>query len=159
MSLFPVSFGMRPRVHGLLIVATLSLVACGSTDQPKPVRPPVTIETPGRHLITVKERDAGATIVLDAAQELLVRLPLDSMEVTAGLDWLLVDVKPEVLSNAPSKFEVTGGRDYNPDGLGGDVMWRFAPQREGSTPLRFELRRVHSLDPPIRTATYVVRVK
>ena len=134
------------------------MTACSSVDEPKPAVPPRTIELPGRHLVTVGERDAGATIVLDAAQELSVRLPLDSLDVTAGLDWLLVSVKPDVLASGVSKFE-RGPRDSNNEELGGDVVWRFMPQAAGSTTLRFDLKRTHSLDPPTRSASYIVRVK
>jgi hypothetical protein len=159
MSPFTVSPDMRRGLlRALFIAGLLALDACSTVGEPKPAPPPPRIELPGRHLVTIGEREAGATIVLDAAQELTVRLPLDDLAVTAGLDWLLTDIKPEVLSNGPSKFEVAT-RDGSSDGLRGDVVWRFTPQAAGSTALRFELRRTHSLDPPTRIATYVVKVK
>ena len=157
MSSFTVSRGILQRpLGGLLVIVALASAGCASSDVPRPAPPPRTIELPGRHLVTVVERDAGASIVLDAAQELTVRLPLDSLAVTAGLDWLLVDVKPEVLANGASKFELDT-RDH--EDVGGFVVWRFTPQKAGTTQLRFELRRVHGLEPARRSASYVVRVK
>ena len=69
---------------GAALVAVCSLlIACSTVDEPKPVpaAPPLNIEQPGRHLITVSERETGANIVLDAAQELAVRLPLNEVDV------------------------------------------------------------------------------
>jgi hypothetical protein len=159
MSHSTVSLGIRGSLFGAVgVVVFGALLACSSVDQPKPPPAPLNIEQPGRHLITVTERQTGAHIVLDAAQELVVRLPLEAFAVTADLDWVLVDVKPEVLASGASRFEV-GPRDTDAQELGGNVVWRLTPQAAGTTTLRFELRRTHSLDPATRIATYVVRVK
>ena len=137
---------------GLTLAAAL-LAACATPEKPKAPPPPVAAV--GQRLVAVSDANAGAAVTLESAQELVVRLPTEG---AAGLEWMLVDPKPGVLTLLSSKFE-RALRNTNVEEAAGATVWHFRPQAAGSVALKFELRRPRSLQPPTQTVGYDVTVK
>jgi predicted secreted protein len=137
-----------------LLLSSL-LIACSSTpDKPKaPVERPV-IQRPSKASLTVLDTDAGAKVVLDRTQDLIVRLPL---EANSGLDWSAVDLKPDVLTLVSATFERVQ-KNSSVESPGTTIM-HLKPVAAGSVALNFALRRPHSLQPAVQTVTYDVTVK
>lgn len=148
-----------PRVRpGLVLCAVLSLTllgACSTTDEPKPVPAPPVIQGAGKAMLTVRDTDSGASIVLERAQELTVRLAVSG---SSGADWSLVDLKPGVLRvvSGPT-FERTP-RNLADDPSDGSSIWRLRAEAPGSASLNFELRRPHVLG-VTRTLSFPVTVR
>jgi len=135
------------------------LGACASADKAKPaVKPPSLIQAPGRAAVVVSDRDDGASVVLDATQELRVELSNSAWEVANNFDWSVVDLKPGVLNVLGARFE-RSGRDSNPTESDGATVWRIRPQAPGRVTLSFGLRRPHSIGPAKRTVSFDVTVK
>ena len=86
------------------------LGACGTTEK-APAPPPALIQKAGSAAITVTEADAGAPIVLERGQLLVVRLAVAGNQ---NPDWVVIDLKPGVLRALGSRFElvVSDGYDY-----------------------------------------------
>lgn len=143
----------------LAVYALLALLgACTTLDQPTPTLAPRVIQSPGKPTVMVSERQDGASIVLDASQELRVELPNDAWAVTHDLEWSVADLSPGVLGVLGSRFE-RGARDNNPSDAGGSTIWRIKPQAAGQVKLKFVLRRARSLDPATQTVTFDVTVR
>ena len=140
-----------------LSMALALLAGCGTAEKKaKPeVAPPSLIQAPGQATLTVSADNAGAGIVLERTQALVVRLPL---VFTTGLEWSLVDMKPGVLASQGQKFERLP-RNVDLNEVGGTSVWRLVPEAAGSVALNFQLRRPHSLVPATQTVTYNVTVK
>ena len=142
--------------QGLAIAALLVLAACASRDAVKAPPPPRSvIQGPAQRTLVVTASDSGAPIVLEPAQQLTVRLPVN---VTAGLEWSLVDAKPGVVSVAGPKFE-RALRNTDIGEAAGASIWQFGAQASGAVTLSFELRRPRTLQPPVQTVSYSVTVK
>ena len=138
-----------------LIVAAAVLAACGTPEAPKAPPPVPPVASPGHRSVTVTEQNAGASVTLEASQELIVRLPVGA---TAGLEWSLVDLQPGVLALQNSKFE-RALRNTNTEEAAGSTVWQLRPQAAGNVTLNFELRRPRSLQAAARTITYRVTVQ
>jgi len=138
-----------------LIVAAAVLAACGTPEAPKAPPPVPPVASPGHRSVTVTEQNAGASVTLEASQELIVRLPVGA---TAGLEWSLVDLQPGVLVLQNSKFE-RALRNTNTEEAAGSTVWQLRPQAAGNVTLNFELRRPRSLQAAARTITYRVTVQ
>ena len=148
--------GPRCRWAPLLmsVLAAALLAACASAEKTKPAPVPSVVQGTGQAL-TVSSDNSGAGIVLEPAQELVVRLPVAA---NAGYEWSLVDLKPGVLALRSTKFE-RALRSTNAEEASGTMVWRFAPEATGSVALRFDLRRPRSLLPAVQTVSYAVTVK
>jgi predicted secreted protein len=147
---------MSPIPHawsGLAVAAAL-LAAC-STPAPKPPPPPSLVQNPGHRVLVVTDANAGATVVLESAQTLTVRLPLGA---TSGLEWSLVDLQPGVVSAIGPKFE-RALRNTNSGEDAGDSVWQLTPVAAGAVTLNFALRPTRSLQPAVQTVRYDVTVK
>jgi predicted secreted protein len=131
------------------------LAACGTPEAPKAPPPVPPVASPGHRSVTVTEQNAGASVTLEASQELIVRLPVGA---TAGLEWSLVDLQPGVLVLQNSKFE-RALRNTNTEEAAGSTVWQLRPQAAGNVTLNFELRRPRSLQAAARTITYRVTVQ
>ena len=144
------------RVAGLTLAAAALLAACSAPGLPKATPPPPPpVAHPGARLVTVSDANAGASVTLDAAQELVVSLPIG---VAAGLEWSLVDLKPDVLTLSSSKFE-RGRSDMSDQEGDGAIVWHFKPKTAGTVTLTFDLRRPRSVLPAVRTVIYNVTVQ
>lgn len=147
----------RAWTAGLLIAACTLLGACAGADKlPKPAAAPALIQNPGKARVTVDDADSGASVVLERAQELIVRLPI---RVADSAEWAPVDQRPDVLAVVSGpRFEHTPG-----DAVSGDpnrlTVWTLRAVAPGNVTLDFALRRPHSLEPALRSARYVVTVK
>ena len=145
-----------PRPWSCLALATALLAACSTTPElPKPPPPPRVLQAPGHKVLILTDADAGASVVLEPAQMLMVRLPIGA---SAGLEWALADMKPGVVSVTSSKFERALRNNTNDDASGASV-WQFKPDAAGTIALTFELRRTKTLLPAVQTVTYSVTVK
>jgi hypothetical protein len=139
------------------VIGSTMLAACSIFDktQPKVAPPQVVLQSPGHKSITVSTYDSGAAIVLDSSQDLYVSLDI---LVTSGLEWNVVDLKPGVVAVLDSKFE-RALRNTNVEEAAGATVFHLRAEAPGRVLLKFDLRRVHSLLPAVRTATYDVTVK
>jgi len=146
---------MTQRLHGGLALAAALLAACSTPDAPKAPAPPPVIAHAGQRAINVTGDDTGASIVLESAQPLIVRLAIN---VTTGQEWSVVDLKPGVLATQGPKFERALRNAGSAEGEG-FVVWQFAPQSAGTVTLNFELRRPRSLQPATQFVRYDVVVK
>ena len=142
-------------VWGGVVLSLMLLAACSTPRKAPPVVAQAVVQNPGQKAITVSGDKAGASIVLDRAQELVVRLALDPV---TGLEWSLVDLKPGVLTLLSSKFE-RPLRNTNGEEAPGIVVWRFLPEASGNVELKFDLRRPRNVAPAVQTLTYTVTVK
>ncbi|MDE2627177.1 MAG: protease inhibitor I42 family protein [Burkholderiales bacterium] len=131
------------------------LAACGTTQKAAPAAVPAVVSSPGQAVVTVSERQSGASVVLEPTQALVVKLPND---VTSVRDWALIDLQPGVLALQRSTFENAAPRPLG-DEYVGTAVWRFVPQAAGTVTLTFELRRPHRVGPAAQTVTYRVTVK
>ena len=141
-----------------LCVPLALLGACATGDKPKPVVVQSVIQAPGKAHVTASDANNGASIALEAAQELHVELSLSAYEVANNMDWSVIELKPGVLTALGSRFERTG-RDTNPTESDGSTVWRLKPQAPGRVTLTFGLRRAYSVGAPTRTASFEVTVK
>lgn len=143
-----------------LCVPLALLGACAGSDKPKPV--PVVVQSvlqaPGKSVVTVSDRNDGAAVMLEAAQELRVDLQLSAWEVANNFDWSLADLKTGMLEPIGSRFERTG-RDTNPTESDGSTVWRLKPSGPGRFTLAFALRRPYSTGPSLKTVSFDVTVK
>lgn len=155
MTHLPENLRARGRLALALFFTLPLLVACGPIFPPKPVVAPSLVQSPGQKSVAVSQDKSGASIVLESAQELIVSLPLD---LSTGSEWRLADLKPGVLALQSANF-VRALRNTNDDGGAGATVWRFLPAGAGDVALKFELKRPRSLDPAVRTVTYIVTVK
>jgi len=140
-----------------LALAAALLAACSTPDVPKPPPPPSVVQRAGHATLTVTDANAGDVVVLERTQVLEVRLPVS---VTDGLEWVLVDLPPGVLSATGPTFERAPRRtDTHTDEVPGESVWRLKPGAAGSIALGFELRRPRTLQPAVRMVRYDVTVK
>ncbi|MES2098636.1 MAG: protease inhibitor I42 family protein [Pseudomonadota bacterium] len=148
------------RVWGsLALCVPLALLgACASADKPKPVVVRSVIQAPGKAHVTVSNASDGASVVLDATQELHVNLALSGWEVANNMDWSVTDLKPGVLTALGSRFD-RSARDVNPLESEGSAVWRFKAQAPGQIRLTFGLRRPYSVGPPLKSVSFDVTVK
>jgi len=147
---------MSPSPHawsGLAKAAAL-LTAC-STPLPKPPPPPSVVQNAGHRTLVVTDANAGASVVLESAQTLTVRLPIGA---TSGLEWSLVDLKPGVVSAVGPTFE-RALRNTNSGEDAGDSVWQFKPEATGAVTLNFALRPTRSLQPAVQTVRYDLTVR
>ena len=131
------------------VAALLVLIAaCAAPERPKP--------EVGRHGVSVSAEHSGSSIELGRDQELVVRL---ATPANTASEWSLIDSAPGVLAGqGASKFERESWATSSDDGSGA-VVWRFKPAAAGTAALKFEYRRVRSLDPATQTVTYTVTVR
>jgi predicted secreted protein len=97
------------------------------------------IDDPKQSVIEITEKDAGATVDLEANQQLWVRLEGNR---TTGFQWLLVDQTGEILETvgeAP-RYE-TNPNPLSMLGGGGTENWTFRTIKPGLGLIRFEYRR------------------
>ena len=144
---------------GPALLAGCSMLGLSKPPESKPAAAPapvsVLIQGAGQKSIAVGDDKSGAAIVLEPAQELVVRLPLLA---TTGREWSLVDLAPGVLAVQSTSFE-RASRDVNYGEAAGSSIWHFRAVAAGTVTLRFDLRRPRSLEPAVQTATYAVTVK
>ena len=150
----------RPRFcrHVPVAAALLALLsACSLFDKPgpAPVPTPAVVRSGLLKWVTVSDDRSGASVLLDASQELVVSLPVDAAN---RLDWTLEPPKPGVLALKSARFE-RALRSTDSNDAVGDMVWRFTPTAAGSVGLKFDLRRPRSLDPATRTVTFDVTVR
>ncbi len=138
-----------------LLMTMALLGACGTTDKAPAPPPPALIQKAGSAAITVTEADAGAPIVLERGQALVVRLAVAGNQ---NPDWVVVGLEPGVLRVLGSRFE-RALRDTDAGEAAGATVWRFAPEAAGEVVLNFELRQPRSVAAPLQTARYTVTVK
>ena len=139
-----------------LVAPTLWLAACASAQRaPPPVIVQPLVLAPGQKAVTVSEAQSGASVALEAGQELVVRLPVSP---TSGLEWSLVDLPPGVLAVRGSMFE-RALRNSDIDEAGGASVWRLHAAAAGEAALKFELRRPRSLAPALRVVSFAVTVR
>lgn len=143
-----------PHAWSGLAVAAALLAAC-STPTPKPPPAPSVVQKPGHRVVVVTDANDGATVVLESAQTLTVRLPLGA---TSGLEWSLVDLQPGVLSAVGPKFE-RALRNTNSGEDAGDAVWQLKPVAAGAVTLNFALRPTRSVKPAVQTVRYAVTVQ
>ncbi len=148
------------RVWGsLALCVPLALLgACASADKPKPVVVQKLIQAPGKSTVTVSNASDGASVVLDASQELHVDLALSGSEVAHNMDWSVTDLKPGVLTPLGSRFE-RSARDLNPLESEGSAVWRFKALAPGQVRLTFGLRQPYSVGAPLKSVGFDVTVK
>ena len=161
------SLCLRLRIHRCAVAAAVAIVpallaGCSMLGLSKPPEPkpaaapaPVLIQGAGQKSNTVGDDKSGAAVVLEPAQELVVRLPLIA---TTGREWSLVDLTPGVLAVRSASFE-RAPRDVDSSEATGSSIWHFRAVAAGNVTLRFDLRRPRSLDPAVQTVTYAVTVK
>lgn len=151
-----------PRAWARLVLCMplVLLGACAGSDKPKPVMPVTqsVLQAPGKTVLTVSDRNDGAAVMLEAAQELRVDLQLSAWEVANNFDWSLADLKTGMLDPIGSRFERTG-RDTNPTESDGSTIWRLKPNGPGRVTLTFALRRPYSTGPSLKTVGFDVTVK
>ena len=136
------------------------LGACANGDKPKPavaVAQPA-LQAPGKAVVAVSNRNDGAAVLLETAQELRVDLQLSAWEVANNFDWTVAELKPGVLDPIGSRFERTG-RDTNPTESDGSTIWRLKPSAPGRVSLTFALRRPYSTGASAKTVVFDVTVK
>lgn len=150
----------HPRVWGHLVLCVpLALLgACASGDKPKPPVVQSVLQAPGKAVVTVSDRNDGAAVLLETAQELRVDLPLSAWEVANNFDWSVAELKPGVLDPIGSRFERTG-RDTNPTESDGSTIWRLKPSAPGRVSVTFALRRPYSTGASAKTVVFDVTVK
>jgi hypothetical protein len=141
-----------------LCVPLALLGACASADKPKPVVVQSVIQAPGKAHVTVSSASDGASVVLDATQELRVDLAISGWEVANNMDWSVTDLKPGVLTPLGSRFE-RATRDVNPLESEGSTVWRLKAQAPGQIRLTFGLRRPYSVGASVRSVSFDVTVK
>jgi predicted secreted protein len=147
---------MSPSLRVWSGLAAALLAACSTPEpQPKPPPAPIVVQNPGHRVLVVTDANAGATVVLESAQTLTVRLPLGA---TGGLEWSLVDLQPGVVSAVGPKFE-RALRNTNSGEDAGDSVWQLKPVAAGAVTLNFALRSTRSLQPAVQTVRYDVTVK
>ena len=153
------------RVRGWLALLALGmplalLGGCAVGDKPKPavVAAQSVLQAPGKAAVAVSNRNDGAAVLLEIAQELRVDLPLSAWEVANNFDWSIAELKPGVLDPIGSHFERTG-RDTNPTESDGSTIWRLKPSAPGRVSLTFALRRPYSTGAPAKTVAFDVTVK
>ena len=135
----------------------LLVAACSTPEKTPPIAPVQrVVQSPGRVAVSLTETDAGASVVLETGQALVVRLPTVA---TANLEWSVVDLKPGVLTVLGSVFERSLRNSGSGDESEGTTIWRFKAEAAGSAALRFELRRPRSVQPAVQTLSYSVSVK
>ncbi len=142
------------------VAAATTLAMSSGCSAPRSARTetapaPAVIQISGQPVITVADDRSGASIVLERAQELLVRLPI---ERTTPYRWSLVDLKPGVLAAEESEFQGAQVNDVLND-RSGVKAWRFRPLAAGTVVLTFDLRQPRRLDPAVRTVSYTVTVR
>ncbi len=124
------------------------LAACATPPRPEPMV--------DRYGVNVTADHAGSKITLEPGQELVVRLTTLASPTS---EWTLVDFKPGVLTGETApKFE----RDIetsNPVQAVGNEVWRFRPAAAGTVTLKFDYRRMRTLDPATQTVSYTVTVR
>lgn len=153
------------RVWGCLALLALGmplalLGACATGDKPKPAVAAVqsVLQVPGKAVVAVSNRNDGAAVLLETAQELRVDLQLSAWEVSNNFEWSIAELKPGVLDPIGSRFERTG-RDTNPTESDGSTIWRLKPSAPGRVSLTFALRRPYSTGAAAKTVTFDVTVK
>ena len=143
------------RAWSALALATALLAACSTPDPAKPPPPPRTLQAPGHRVLILTDSDAGATVVLERAQQLMVRLPIGA---TRGLEWRLPELQPGVVTLISSKFE-RALRNNTDDDAAGASVWLFKPEAVGSVTLNFELQRPRTQATGAQTVSFSVTVK
>jgi predicted secreted protein len=146
---------LRGRSGQLGLCLSLALFAgCASTgaDAPKAVPP---VASAGAKVVNVSEANAGAVITLERDQLLIVSLLMD---VSAGVDWSLVDMTSSLLTVQSLRFDRTFRDSFLGD-LGGQMVWTLKPTAPGDVTLNFDLRKPHSLMPAVRSISFQVHVK
>lgn len=141
------STGMK---RWLLAGAVLALVAaCTAPPRPDP--------EVNRYGVHVAAEHSGSSIALEPGQELVVRL---ASLLGPSTEWSIVDFKPGVLTgpSAP-RFEPEKRMSQLNEPAAGFEVWRFKPAAPGTVTLKFEYRRIRSLDPATETVTYTVTVR
>ena len=128
--------------------ALVLLAACATPPRPAPVV--------DRYGVNVAAEHSGSSITLEPGQELVVRLTTIASPTS---EWSLVDFQPGVLEGQTApKFE----REIeasNPVQAVGFEVWRFRPAAAGTVTLKFDYRRMRTLDPATQTVTYTVTVR
>ena len=104
------------RVWGCLALLALGmplalLGACATGDKPKPAVAAVqsVLQVPGKAVVAVSNRNDGAAVLLETAQELRVDLQLSAWEVSNNFEWSIAELKPGVLDPIGSRFERSRG--------------------------------------------------
>lgn len=132
-----------------LVGAALVLLAACST----PPRPEPEVD---RYGVNVVAEHSGSKITLEPGQVLVVRLTTITSPTS---EWSLVDFKPGVLDGQTApKFEREIEAN-NPIQAVGFEVWRFRPLAAGTVTLKFDYRRMRTLDPATQTVTYTVTVR
>lgn len=136
------------------------LSACTTGDKPKPAVAVAqsVLQAPGKAVVAVSNRDDGAAVLLETAQELRVDLQLSAWEVANNFDWTVAELKPGVLDPIGSRFE-RARRDTNPIESDGSTIWRLKPSAPGRVSLTFALRRPYSTGASAKTVVFDVTVK
>lgn len=146
-----------PRCRWLVIGAiACALAGCGMfkvAPTPPPVQP--LVQAQGKQSVVVTDNQAGASVVLEAGQEWVVRLQLSP---ATGLDWSVADLPAGVLALRASGFE-RAPRNNDVDDSDGAVVFRIRALAPGTGTPKFELRRARSLGPPQRVVSFAVSVK
>ena len=153
----PIAFRGQASRLGLCLALAL-LAACAGIDGPKAVdapKPVAPVANAGAKAVNVSDANAGAVVTLEPGQLLVVSLLLD---VTAGVDWSLVDMTSKLLTVQSLRFERTSRDNYLGD-LGGLMVWTLKPTAPGDVTLNFDLRKPHSLLPAVRSVSFQVRIK
>jgi predicted secreted protein len=107
--------------------------------------------------VTITPENAGRTIVLEEDQQLLVRLPSNSVN---GYRWLLAAAPSDVL-----KLEGLPAFEHDPAGPGvapttGVEIWRFTTAHKGQQLLLFDYRLPWATDAPaLRQLSFTVTVR
>ena len=141
----------------LMLIGSMLMAGCSTADKVKPPPVPSLIASPGKRSITVSELNAAASIVLEPAQELVVRLALDA---TQRPEWSLIEFTPGVLTTSGSSFErARRDANINPTDAVGNMVWVFKPVAAGEVTLKFDLRLPRSLEPAVRSVTYKVTAR
>ncbi len=152
--------------HNLRLWGTFALClplallgACASADKlPKPVVVRSVIQAPGKAHLTLSNADDGASVVLDAGQELRVELSFSRYEVANNMDWSVAELKPDVLTVLSSRFE-RATRDVKTPEFEGVTVVRLKPQAPGQVRLTFGLRAPYSMGAPFKSVSFDVTVK
>ena len=132
-------------------LAGAALVLLAACAAPPPPQPEV-----GRYGVNVAAEHSGSKITLEPGQELVVRLTTIASPTS---EWSLVDFKPGVLTGQTApKFE-REVEASNPIQAGGFEVWRFRPAAAGTMTLKFDYRRMRTLDPATQTVSYTVTVR
>jgi inhibitor of cysteine peptidase len=129
------------------VVALVLVSACSST----------TVRGPALSAVVVTPESAGRTIELREDQELLIRLPSNSVN---GYRWLLAAAPSTVL-----KLEGLPAFERDPVnssivGTPGVEIWRFSTGHKGQQVLLFDYRLPWMTDaPPLRQLSFTVTVR